>query len=139
MANKFKELVAKEASKSHDVAVQAEETKINTINLAIQANPNSTEVKTYSEVVVETEDTPNKDSLIKSTTTMPDENKETTIKTFKEVQTQIPYLHSNHKSRHLNQSTNIYHAKHKQTYVLKNTEVSSIQSYDNYSPHITND
>ena len=70
---------------------------------------------------------------------MPDANKETTIKTFKEVQAQIPYLHPNHKSRHLNQSANQYHAEHKQTYVPKNTEVSSIQSYDNYSPLISKD
>ena len=77
--------------------------------------------------------------MIKSTSTMYDENKETTIKTFKEFQTQIPYLHPNHKSRHLNQSINLYHAKHKQTYLLKNTEVSSIQSYDKYSSLISKD
>ena len=71
---------------------------------------------------------------------MPDGNQETAIKTFKEVQTRkIPYLHPNHKSRHLNQSTNLYHAEHKQTYVPKNIEVSSISWYDNYSPHISKD
>ena len=125
--NRFKELVAKEASKSPDVAVQTEEIEFKTTNLAVQENPNPIEVKTYSEVVVQTEDTPNKDSVVKSTTTMPDGNQETAIKTFKEVQTRkIPYLHLNHNSRHLNQFTNLYHAEHKQTYVPKDIEVSSI-------------
>ena len=64
---------------------------------------------------------------------MPDGNHETVIKTLKEVQTKkTPYLHLNHKSRHLNQSTNLYRSKHKQqNYVTNNTEVSSIQSTDN--------
>ena len=129
MTNRFKELVAKEASKSPDVAVQTEEIEIKTTNLAVQGNPNAIEVKTYSEVVVQTEDTPNKDSVVKSTTIMRDGNQETVIKMLKEVQKrQTPYLHSNHKSRHLNQSTNLYHSEHKQqTYVTKNIEVSSIQ------------
>jgi len=71
---------------------------------------------------------------------MHDGNQGTAIKTFKEVQTRkIPYLHPNHKSRHLNESTNLYHTEHKETYVSKNIEVSSIWSYNNYSPHISKD
>ena len=81
LKNRFKELVAKEASKYPDVAFQTEETKIKTTNLAVQANPNHIEVKTYLEVVVQTEDTPYKDSVVKSTTIMPDGNQETVIKT----------------------------------------------------------
>ena len=133
MTNTFKELVAKEASKSPDVAIQTEEANIKTTNLAVQANPNLIEVKTYSEVVVQTEDTSNKDSVVKSTTTMPGGNQQTLIQTLKEVQTRkTPYLHPNHKSRHLNQSTNLHHSKHKQqTYVTKNTKVSSIRFIDN--------
>lgn len=111
LTNRFKELVAKEASKSPDLIVQTEETNINTTNLIAQANPNPIEVKTYSEVFVQIEETPNKDSIVNSTTTMPNGNLEIAIKTFKEVQTRkFPYLHLNHKSRHLNQSTNLYHA-----------------------------
>lgn len=101
--NRFKELVAKEAPKSPDVEVQTKEIEIETTNFAVQANPNPIEVKTYSDVVVQTKDTPNKDLVVKLTTTMPDGNQETVIKTLKEVQTrQTPYLHPNHKSRHLN-------------------------------------
>jgi len=43
--NRFKELVAKEASKSPDVAVHTEETNIKTTNLTFQENPNPIEVK----------------------------------------------------------------------------------------------
>ena len=82
MTNRFKELVAKEASKSPDVAVRTEETNINTTNLAVQGNPKPIEVKTYSKVFIQIEDTPNKDSIVKLTTTMPDGNQETTIKMF---------------------------------------------------------
>ena len=55
--NRFKELVAKEASKSLDVTVQTEETNINTTNLAVQANANPIQVKMYLELVVQTEET----------------------------------------------------------------------------------
>ena len=87
----------------------------------------------YSYVVIQIENTPNKDLVVKSTTTMPSGNQEIVIKTLKEVQTRkTPYLHLNHKSRHLNQSTNMHHSEHKQqTYVTKNTKVSSIQYIDN--------
>lgn len=74
LTNRFKELVTKEASKSPDVAIQTEETNINTNNLVVQANPNPIEAKTYSEVVVQIEETPNKNSVVKSTTTMLDGN-----------------------------------------------------------------
>ena len=140
MKNRYEELVAKEAPKSLKVAAQAEETNIDPTNLTVWANPNLTEAKTYLKVAVQMTNTPNEDSIVKSKTTMLEGNQETAIKTLKEVQTRKnPYLHQNHKSRHLNQSTNLYHAEHKQTYVPKNIEMSSIWSYDNYSPHISKD
>jgi len=48
LTNRFKELFAKEASKSPDVALQTKETNIKTVNLAVHANPNPIKVKTYS-------------------------------------------------------------------------------------------
>ncbi len=59
---------------------------------------------------------------------------------LKEGQTRTPYLHPNHKNRHLNQPTNLYHSEHKQkTYAPKNTKVCTIQSYDNNSLQISSE
>lgn len=74
MENRYKEFITKEASKYPDVATHAEETNIDSTNLTFQANPNPTKVKMYSKVSVQMTDTPNEDSAVKSTTTMPEGN-----------------------------------------------------------------
>lgn len=60
MKNKFEKLISKEASKSSDVAVQVEGKgiHIDPINLKVHTNPNSNEAKTYSDVAVQTIQSP---------------------------------------------------------------------------------
>jgi len=112
--NRFEKLVTKKASKFPDVAVQVEETNIDFTNLTIQANPNPTEVKTNSRVVAQTTNIPSDYSATNSTTTMPEENQESTTNMIRGSPTKrIMYRYLNHKSILLDQSTYQYHLENK--------------------------
>lgn len=89
----------------------------------------------YSEVVVQTTNIPNDDSVTNSTTIVPEENQELTTNMIRVSPNKITmYQHSNHKRRLSNQYTHQYHSENKQqVYVSKNNEVCIIQSHDNDS------
>jgi len=125
------------------VSFQVEDKGINIdpVNIISKEEEESREVKTYAEVAVQTLDIPTDDAVTHSTTTMSEGNQESTTNMKRENQTKgAMYRHPNHKSRLSNQATYQYHSKNKQQiHVPKDTEACRIQSYDNYSPHISKD
>lgn len=127
MENKVQQLIEKEAS---NVEVQVEEKGINTnpMNIITQEEGKPVEEKTYLNVAFQMINIPSEGSITNSTTSSPEVNQNTATHMIGERQTKrILYLHPNHRNRHLNQFTNLYHSEHKQqTYAPKTTKYNSV-------------
>jgi hypothetical protein len=137
------EQIQKEASKSSGEKIQVEEKGTNTdpVNITTQEDSNLVEVKTYSDVGVQTMGIrsilTNKNSVINKATPRHEEeiiskvNQENATSTIRESYvTKMPYRHPNHKSRYLNQSVYQHRSEQTQlTYCPKNIDASTIESH----------
>jgi len=112
LENKLEQLIKNEASKSLGVKIQVVEkgTNTNSIHVTTQEGAKSIEVRTFSDVGGQTVEIPNVDPTINKATSVHEEdiipkaNRENTASTIREIYaTKTLYLHSNHKSRFLNQ------------------------------------
>ena len=104
LKNKLEEFLTKEVSKLSDVTHQVEdkETNTNLVNITTQEEEKPIEVKTNSDVAVQTMEIPSDDSVTNSTTTVPEVNHKITTNILGQDQTtRAPYRHLNHKSRQL--------------------------------------
>jgi len=109
------------------------------VNITTQEEDKAVEETIHSNVVAQTMKNPNEDFVTNSMTLELEVNQNIATHMIKEIQTRrIPYIHLNHKNKRLNQSTNLYHSKHKQkTYVSKRCEVCTIQFGDNNSSQVS--
>lgn len=138
LENKVQPLIEKETSNIED---QVEEKGINTdpVHVTAQEEDKPVEEKTHLDVIVQTMNIPSEGFVTNSTTSSLGVNHNIATHMIRQRQTKrTPYLHLNHKNRHLNQSVNLYHSKHEQqTYVSKTTNVSAIQCCANNSHKVS--
>jgi len=108
--------------------------KIDLVNTTTQDDDKLVEVKTYSYVVVWTTKISSEDPMINQATFVTKGNH--ILQVNQEIDTnkvrvnqitRTPYLHPNHKRKHLNQSAYLYHFEHKQQiYVPRKNDVNTI-------------
>jgi hypothetical protein len=142
LERKLEQLIRKEASKSSEVKIQVVEKGTNTdpIHITAKEDAKSVEEKTYTDVGVQTMETPsiltNRSSSINNATSVHEENKtlkvnqENATSTIRESHaTKTPYRHPNHKRRHFNQSKYQHRSEGKQlTYRPKNVDASTLEN-----------
>lgn len=137
------EQLTQEVSKSPDVTVQVEDKGINIepVSSRTQEEDQLVEGKTHSHVTIQRMKIPNKNYVSNSKTIVPEKNQKISTPLIRESQTKkVPYQHPNHESRQLNQATCQDHSKHKQqTDVPDNSDITSIQSYDDKPLQNSND